>query len=555
MTAAPSLPQPVPSGRPVLGALTAAREVLSDCAPSRVWALSEPEVAESMRVLGELAATVSALTVAVLAESRTRGLGAEDGWGPVDWARACAPLMPLRDLTDAQVVASAAGELRLASVVAAVLEGAQPGGRPEGPDELGCGVLPVGKAAQIVRFHQGIRGMADPDVLEATTDTLLEVARGAGGLGERDLAAAVRHAGLVMRPDRLNDEDDEVKRAHRSLTRSKGPMGMARYHLVLEEEAAAIVDAALDALAKPRPEEDTGEHDRRAPETRRADALLDLVVRAVEAPDGAPRQAKTMLMLTVGLEVLEGRCRGAGLTAFGQVLSADTARRLACDAEVVPVVLGSRGEVLDQGQAVRLFTRAQIRHLWLRDQHCTFPGCSKPAGWTDAHHLLHWAHGGPTDTWNAALLCRAHHTVVHTHRYAGRVVEGPQGTFVQWDLTRGSYDAMLAARRTTLHDPADSPTTGVSDSGDSGGAGGSGQRRRPDVARYREWVAQEWPFEVSHAGEHWRPGRGPIWGAGPAGAGLVSTAADRRPLSGSEWTGALPRRAPSAGGRSRWVPG
>ena len=85
-------------------------------------------------------------------------------------------------------------------------------------------------------------------------------------------------------------------------------------------------------------------------------------------------------------------------------------------------------------------------------RHCTFPGCSKPAAWTDAHHLVHWADGGPTDIDNAALLCRAHHSVVHTHRYGARITHHPGGSGngrprVQWDLRLGSYDTTLAEWR------------------------------------------------------------------------------------------------------------
>ena len=144
----------------------------------------------------------------------------------------------------------------------------------------------------------------------------------------------------------------------------------------------------------------------------------------------------------------------------GDLLTADTVRRLACDAQVIPIVLGSKGEVLDQGMAERLFNRAQIRHLWMRDQHCTFPGCSKPASWTDAHHLIHWIDDGPTDTWNAALLCRAHHTVVHRNRLAGEVVDGPRGPHVRWDLSPGSYDSRLAAWRASPAGQVNRASTG-----------------------------------------------------------------------------------------------
>jgi hypothetical protein len=117
------------------------------------------------------------------------------------------------------------------------------------------------------------------------------------------------------------------------------------------------------------------------------------------------------------------------------------------------VVLGSAGELLDWGRERRFFTDAQTKRLWLRDGGCTYPGCDAPPQWADAHHLVHWADLGPSDLHNAALLCGRHHTTVHTRRLAGRVVRegaGAEGSGggerVEWDLTRGSYDELLARR-------------------------------------------------------------------------------------------------------------
>ncbi|WP_342778141.1 HNH endonuclease signature motif containing protein [Oryzihumus leptocrescens] len=97
----------------------------------------------------------------------------------------------------------------------------------------------------------------------------------------------------------------------------------------------------------------------------------------------------------------------------GTLLGPETVRRIACDAAVIPVVLGSQGEVLDLGRTRRLFTPAQLKHLWLRDGGCTIPGCNAPPWWCDGHHVTHWANGGATDVSNAALLCGRHHTIVH----------------------------------------------------------------------------------------------------------------------------------------------
>jgi hypothetical protein len=442
-----------PLGRPVLGGVQAGLAAVRDSTPERIWALSDAEVTASLRAIADLTTATSALMVAVLAEARQRSLGSGEGWGPVDWAHSQASLVPMRTLLDAQTVADASAEPRLEAVLEAVraglgggladaVRGSDDSRSDDAREDDAASVLPVGKAAQLVRFHKGVRGLADADQLEEVTGTLLAAACGPDGLSEKDLGAAVRRTGDLLRPDRLVEHDADVRRAHQSLVKSAGPCGLSRYTLLLDEEAAAIVDSAVDALSKPAPT-DSGEHDPRTPAARRADALVDLVRRAVSAPDGQPRQPKTMLTVTVPLDVLAGRCRGAGVLADGSHLTPETVRRLACDAQVVPAVLGSHGEVLEQGQAVRLFTRPQIRHLWLRDGKCTFPGCSKPQTWTDGHHLVHWVDDGPTDVDNAALLCRAHHTVVHRERYGGEVVEGPHGPHVVWDLTPNSYDAHL----------------------------------------------------------------------------------------------------------------
>ncbi|GAA2738857.1 hypothetical protein GCM10009867_32120 [Pedococcus aerophilus] len=416
----------------------------------RVALLDDAGVADALRVLADVRAAVSAQLVVVLAEAKRRSLGAGQGCGPVDWARAVAPSLPTRDLLEADVVAGvvalsssvAAPDRRLVEVVEAVAGATSP---DPGVREQ---ALSVTKAAQVCRFHRGIRGLAEPGWLAESTAGLLGGARGDRGWDEKTLATGLRRTADLARSEGSVERDAQVRREHRSLVKGPGPVGMWRYTLMLDEEGAAVVDAAVDALAKPRRDEDTGELDVRSPAARRADALLDLVVRAVSAPEGVPRQAKTSLVVTVPLEVLAQRCRGAGMTLQGQDLGAGVVRRLACDAQVVPVVLGTAGEVLDQGMARRLFDRAQIRGLWLRDGGCTFPGCSKPAAWSDAHHLVHWADGGPTDLGNAALLCRAHHTVVHTYRYAGRVRHEPGSKpRVEWDLTIGSYDQALTDQR------------------------------------------------------------------------------------------------------------
>ncbi|MET9022868.1 DUF222 domain-containing protein [Actinopolymorpha sp. NPDC004070] len=112
------------------------------------------------------------------------------------------------------------------------------------------------------------------------------------------------------------------------------------------------------------------------------------------------------------------KCGGGGSARIsglrGQPLSVATIRRMACDANIIPVVLGGNGEVLDVGMADRFFTEAQRRALAVRDgSHCHFPECQVPERRCIAHHMNPWDDFGPTDLDNGVLLCKTHHTFVH----------------------------------------------------------------------------------------------------------------------------------------------
>ncbi|MGW4130933.1 HNH endonuclease signature motif containing protein, partial [Amycolatopsis japonica] len=94
-------------------------------------------------------------------------------------------------------------------------------------------------------------------------------------------------------------------------------------------------------------------------------------------------------------------------------ITARHARMLACDAKIIPAILGSESEPLDIGRAARSVTPAQRRALNLRDHGCAFPGCRRRPKHCEAHHILPWGQLGDTDLNNLCLLCRYHHMVIH----------------------------------------------------------------------------------------------------------------------------------------------
>jgi hypothetical protein len=110
------------------------------------------------------------------------------------------------------------------------------------------------------------------------------------------------------------------------------------------------------------------------------------------------------VVVTVPFDVLRKEL-GLGMLDTGQPVSATQVRRMACDAMLIPAVLGGDGQVLDLGQARRLFTGPVRRALVLRDGGCAFPGCDRPARWCDGHHITSVLDGGPTDLDNGVLVC------------------------------------------------------------------------------------------------------------------------------------------------------
>ena len=268
-------------------------------------------------------------------------------------------------------------------------------------------------------------------------------------------------------PERLV-RDEEAQQGCESVFWSDLPSGLTRFVAELSGGHAAVVKHALRALSAPAPrscaagaeEHSALDRDARTPAKRRADALVRLVETAAGVLDGStPRPVgefggTAKLLITLDYNTLYEGLRkagrvsqhdsdttgpapaylpGVGRTNGGDYLDAGTLRRLACDADLIPAVLGTESEPLDVGRARRLFTGGLRTAIIHRDQHCTFPGCDRPPDWCDAHHVIPWWAGGHTTLTNAALLCARHHTIVHRDLLTATVT--PTG--VTWDPTPG----------------------------------------------------------------------------------------------------------------------
>ncbi|MGZ4773905.1 MAG: DUF222 domain-containing protein, partial [Oryzihumus sp.] len=268
-----------------------------------------------------------------------------------------------------------------------------------------------------------------PAALPTVWEGFLQVAESGGprevrGLRERIIATYGRHDEFQVRQDRL--------RHGVSLSAGRADDGMVEYQLRLDPEGASVVEAAIGPLSAPHPVD--GVSDLRSSDQRRGDALVEACRRSTAAGGEAPVQTKAQVFVTMDFDDLKDACGSGTVLGNGSVLGngallgPETVRRIACDAAIIPVVLGTKGEVLDLGRTRRLFTPAQLKYLWLRDGGCTIPGCHAPPWWCDGHHVIHWANGGATDVGNAALLCGRHHTIVHQRGWTATVT----ATGVTW---------------------------------------------------------------------------------------------------------------------------
>jgi hypothetical protein len=264
---------------------------------------------------------------------------------------------------------------------------------------------------------------ADRDTAEAI------LLRAAQHLDPKELARLARELEAVVAPEL---EDQRAARRYRSryLSVAATFAGMVHINGVLDPETGAALIAALEPLMKPH-----GEEDPRSADQRRADALGQLARDAL-ASDRLPdlNGSQPHIQVTIDWQAL---LTGVGLGSIGAggqdlPLDAGTIRRMACDAHILPVILGGPSGVLDIGRTSRTWTPTIRRAAALRDSGCTFPGCRAPIAFCELHHIQHWTRDhGPSSLFNSAHLCVRHHHLLHQPGWT--LTRHPDGTLTFTD--------------------------------------------------------------------------------------------------------------------------
>jgi hypothetical protein len=269
---------------------------------------------------------------------------------------------------------------------------------------------------------------ADPEAFRASEPVLVEAAR---LHSIRDLARVAAYWRQAVEREHAAESEERL-RADRRLHASVTLLGTVRVDGTLDPETGETFLTALGEVLDGQAR--SGNEDERTPAQRRADALGELCRQWLDRSD-RPTVAgeRPHVILTLDVDALappnaepasrsriaDRRNASAAVTTstieldhVGPV-SIETARRIACDASVMRVVLSGRSEPLDVGRRTPVVPPAMRRAVIVRDRHCRFPSCDRPHTWCDAHHVRHWADGGPTAVTNLLLLCRRHHRLVH----------------------------------------------------------------------------------------------------------------------------------------------
>ena len=235
---------------------------------------------------------------------------------------------------------------------------------------------------------------------------------------------------------------EQARHASRYLTLQPDGDGMYELRGRLDPEVAMALKRALESASWDLYRSPGGAADETeaTPAQRRADAI-GLV--AERAHHGAAGEASTptssagpdhrLVVIHVDEDALAGAGSGGdAVLEDGTRVSAETSRRLACDAARVRMTHAADGTVVAVGRKTRAVPPALRRSLDQRDGGCRFPGCG--SRFCDAHHVRHWADGGETRLDNLVLLCRRHHRAVHEDGFRLEMDDGlprfrrPDGT-------------------------------------------------------------------------------------------------------------------------------
>jgi hypothetical protein len=386
---------------PAVAAVAALDSALTQLAGAPLWSLASAEVARLVIAAERIGHRIDAAKVELLAQAHRSDVAAQTG--------ASSTVAWLNDVADVPVRAGRA-RLELHRKLA---------NRPITATSFSAGDIGLEAAAAVCAAVDALPGGVPAALNTEIEQILVDTARDEGTKAVVQRGIEIRHR---FDPDGL-DFQERIAKTRRWLTLTQNHDGTVGLRGLLDKEAGALALAVLGPLAAPAPAAH-GMRDMRLPGQRYADALVQLCQLATpQLPE--VRGERPPVLVTTTLDALQEKVgSGLGTIDGGYFISPGALRRIACDANIIPVVLGTVGEPLDIGRSTRIVPICMRRALIARDQGCAFPGCDRPPSWCDAHHCKYWADGGETALRNLCLLCVFHHDAVHRDSWNIEMVDG-----------------------------------------------------------------------------------------------------------------------------------
>ena len=402
------------------------QQTVSGTDGGELWMRSGPELLDAAEVVHRVTRRAEAVLHGVVREIDARGAATDAGaHSTAGWLRARLHLHP--GAARRLVTTSRALHDDRSGVLVhhADAEPAAPGGRHLLRSAFAAGDITAEHASVACETLAALPVSLESSVLAQAEAFLVE---NAARHDPKELARLGRHLQHTLQADDDDvglAEQEQQQAARQQLVVRQHNDGSSHWRGRFGAELTAELLSQLQPLAAPRPRSD-GTPDLRTVGQRNADALAELLRRAAIA-GGTPARhgSRASITITMALETLQRRLGAHAATLdWSGPISAATARRLACDAQIIPVVLGANGEPLDVGRASYPVTLAIWRALVARDGGCAFNGCGRPPEWTEAHHRIHWADGGETSVANCCLFCDHHHRVVHNDGWTVELIDG-----------------------------------------------------------------------------------------------------------------------------------
>ena len=357
-------------------------------------------------------------------------------------ARYVAPRMPVTEATSEQLQERVRSTIRAENQAAATrAEALAELGRRQGAELVETvlredGLLSRRRARSEVETADDLsglpetsKGLRDGDISYDNARIIAGASR-RGEIDEEELAEKAKtqspdkFAATVRKHEQQRSEDDGVSKLEHQRSRRFARIktdsgdGMTVLYGRFDPVAGARIETALSKKMSDLWREDPDRGTR--PGQRMADALEQLVTRRGGDKESASQDVK--LLITAEYDVIAQQLGNVRLPD-GTPLPADELRRLACDAQILPAIFQGASQPLNLGRTRRLATGSQRAALVARDRACV--GCGASASWCQAHHIIHWKDGGPTNISNLVLLCsRCHHKV---HNQGWKLQRTPGG--------------------------------------------------------------------------------------------------------------------------------